>query len=141
VAHEAFGSRVTIPGRSMFRSNRILLFLAFALCALWPRGEALLANEPMGGGIAGTWVVRWEGQPRSEPVTEFTIQVTGNAIEVRGDSWNGRGTFEVQQGHFTWAYTDGRSGKTTFWLDGKGALHGQVRGPTVVDWDFIATRQ
>lgn len=112
--------------------------LAFGLFSLFPLDTT--AGEPIGGSLAGTWVVRWEGQPRSDPITHFTIEVTGHVIEVRGDAWKGHGTFEVQQGHFSWTYSDGRKGHTTLWLDGAGALHGQVR-EAPMDWDFIATRQ
>jgi len=123
----------------MFCYSRAVLFAAFALCNLWPLGEEPLASEPLGAGIAGTWVVRWEGQP-SVPHEVLKIEAAGPDIRVQGTSLRGHGSFEGLSGHYEWTLDDGTTGTTTFWLDANGALHGHVRQPGV-DRDFVATRR
>ena len=98
-----------------------------------------MAGETLGGGIAGTWVVRREGQP-SAPLEVLKIEAAGPDIRVQATSLRGHGSFEGLSGYYEWTLDDGTTGKTTFWLDANGALHGHVRQPAV-DLDFIATRR
>jgi len=120
----------------MFRSSRAVLFAVFTLCNL-PLGECPVASEPLG--VVGTWVVRWEGQP-SAPLEVLKIEAAGPDIRVQGTSLCGHGSFEGLSGYYEWARDDGTTGRTTFWLDASGTLHGHVRQPAV-DRDFIATRR
>jgi hypothetical protein len=123
----------------MFRSSSTLLLAVFTLCNLWSLGQCPVASEPLGAGIVGTWVVRWEGQP-SAPLEVLKIEAAGPDIRVHGPSLRGHGSFEGLSGYYEWARDDGTTGRTTFWLDASGALHGHVR-ESAVDRDFIATRR
>ena len=123
----------------MFLSSRAVLFAIFTLCSLCPLGEGPVASEPLAGGIAGTWMVRWEGQS-SAPLEVLTIEAAGPDIRVQGSSLRGHGSFEGLTGYYEWTLNDGTMGRTTFWLDATGALHGHVRQPAV-DRDFVATRR
>jgi hypothetical protein len=105
-----------------------------------PSVIAVQSSAEVGASLAGTWLLRWEGNAQSEPVGTAIIEMHGSDIEVRGNDWSGRGKFEGQTGHYQWSINDGRTGHTTLWLDGKGLLHGQVRG-ALVYWDFIADRK
>ena len=122
----------------MFRFSRAVWFAVFTLCNLWPLGEGRVASEPLAAGIVGTWVVRWEGQP-SAPLEVLKIEAAGSDIRVQGTSLRGQGSFEGLSGYYEWARDDGTTGRTTFWLDASGTLHGHVRQPAV-DRDFVATR-
>ena len=113
---------------------RIVVVVAFALCAL-PLGECAVASEPIGGSIAGTWVVRWEDHP-SAPLEVIKIETVGPDIRVQGTSLRGHGSFEGLSGYYEWTLDDGTTGKTTFWL----GLHGHVR-QSAIDLDFIARRR
>jgi hypothetical protein len=123
----------------MFRSSRAVLITVFTLCNLCPLGDGPVASETLGAGIVGTWVVRWEGQP-SAPLEVLKIEAAGPDIRVQGTSLRGHGSFEGLSGYYEWAHDDGSTGRTTFWLDASGTLHGHVRQPAV-ERDFIATRR
>jgi hypothetical protein len=114
--------------------------LSLALLLVLSNAEARGADSLAGAGIGGSWMVRWEGQPGSDVIEIITIEGTGTRIEVRGHAWKGTGTFEGPAGDYAWAFDDGRTGHTTLWRDGAGALHGQVRNAPI-DWDFVATRE
>ena len=109
------------------------------LCNLCQLEEGAVAGETLGGGIAGTWVVRRVGQP-SAPLEVLKIEAAGPDIRVQATSLRGHGSFEGLSGYYEWTLDDGTTGKTTFWLDANGALHGHVRQPAA-DLDFIATRR
>ena len=123
----------------MFLSSRAVLFAVFTLCSLCALGEGPVASEPLGRGIAGSWIVRWEGQS-SAPLEVLRIEAAGPDIRVQGSSLHGHGSFEGLSGYYEWILDDGTTGRTTFWLDASGALHGHVRQQPV-DRDFVATRR
>jgi len=123
----------------MFCFSRVVLFTAFTFCSLWPLGEGPVASELLGAGVAGTWVVRWEDHP-SAPLEVLKIEAAGPDIRVQGTSLRGHGSFEGLSGYYEWTLDDGTTGRTTFWLDASGALHGHVRY-AAVDRDFVATRR
>jgi hypothetical protein len=123
----------------MFLYSRAVSFAVFTLCSLCALGEGPIASEPLARGIAGTWIVRWDGQS-SAPLEVLKIEAAGPDIRVQGSSLRGHGSFEGLTGYYEWTLDDGTTGRTTFWLDANGALHGHVRQPAV-DRDFVATRR
>ena len=123
----------------MSPSSRAVFFTVFTLWNLCQLEEGAVAGETLGGGIAGTWVVRREGQP-SAPLEVLKIEAAGPDIRVQATSLRGHGSFEGLSGYYEWTLDDGTTGKTTFWLDASGALHGHVRQPAA-DRDFVATRR
>jgi hypothetical protein len=123
----------------MLLSSRAVLFAVFTLCTLCALGEGPVASEPLAGSIAGTWILRWEGQS-SAPLEVLKIEAAGPDIRVQGSSLRGRGSFEGLAGYYAWTLDDGTTGRTTFWLDASGALHGHVRQPAA-ERDFVATRR
>jgi hypothetical protein len=97
-------------------------------------------NDPFK--IAGSWVVRREGQPFSNPDSTMAIDVWGEQILVRGAGWNGQGTFNGWSGQYAWSFANGYTGVTTFSKNfGDDTLHLQARGWNGLAWDWMASRQ
>lgn len=90
--------------------------------------------------IDGDWVLRDENQPQSEDVVRMTIYVDGKKLVAFGDSWRGEGSFDGRRGFYNFRDTDGQTGRTDFFIDENGALHGKVRG-SGMGWNFIAMRK
>ena len=74
--------------------------------------------------IYGSWVVRPEGQPFSNPTGTIWCDVWGDSIVVRTSmAFTATGNFNGQTGQYRWAYYNGTDGVTTFWMDQNFTLH------------------
>jgi hypothetical protein len=92
--------------------------------------------------ISGSWVVRREGQPFSNPDSTMIIDVWGQKIVVRGAGWSGRGSFDGVSGRYDWSFPDGRTGVTTFTINYRDStLHLHARGSDGRAWDWMASRR
>jgi hypothetical protein len=55
------------------------------------------------------------------------------------DEWKGRGAMQGNSGSYSWRFRDGRTGETSFTVDSRGNLRGQVRG-SGINWNYVALR-
>jgi uncharacterized caspase-like protein len=90
--------------------------------------------------ISGKWVLRKEGQHGGGVIGAFTIRASGEKIAAHGDGWSGQGAFNGRKGFYDWRFTDGKTGRTTIWIDDAEQLHGRVRGGGI-DWDYVGSRR
>src|SRR5262245_30144219 len=97
----------------MSPSSRAVFFTVFTLWNLRQLEEGAVAGEPLGGGIVGTWVVRWEGQPPA-PLEVLKIEAAGPDIGVQATSLRGQGSFEGLSGYYEWTLDDGTTAKQHF---------------------------
>lgn len=99
--------------------------------------------------IAGTYDLFFANNPKSVSgcVLTITSQV-GNTFKIgiaeptgnKGFDWWGEGVINGRKGYYDWWFPDGKKGRTTFTIDEKGQLHGQVRGSNI-DWDYLGRRR
>ena len=94
-------------------------------------------------GIYGSWVLRPEGQPFSNPAGSIWFDVWGNMFIVRSNQgWSASGNFDGRSGRYNWSYINGYGGVTTFWIDQNRTMHLQAvslagGGP----WNWMASRR
>jgi len=90
--------------------------------------------------IGGSYRVYPSNDVFAAAASAMTIDQSDATFTVRGDGWTGHGTLSGRQGHYDWAYADGRSsGYCDFSVRSDGSLAGQVHG-TRHDWSYVAQR-
>jgi len=81
------------------------------------------------------------------PWTTFTIyDQNEDGFSIKGNGWQGHGTFKIVSGSYDWKTSDGKTRRTTFAVAmPEGDILGQVRDKEdpryQFNWDFIAKRQ
>lgn len=99
--------------------------------------------------IAGTYLLYREGDMHGRVLAKMRIKdQEGRLFKIgiavpTGDparDWQGRGLIRGAEGLYDWGFGDGKRGRTTFFIDNAGYLHGQVRG-SGINWDYVALRQ
>jgi hypothetical protein len=86
------------------------------------QGSASVATMKIWGQVGSTFLVG-AAKPTGRPELD----------------WDGRGFIDGDRGYYDWTFRDGKKGRTTFFIDREGNLHGQVRGAGL-DWNYIGRR-
>lgn len=101
---------------------------------------AMAATENPRAAITGHWLLRRQGDPSRTLVTWLDMTVDATSLKVKGDKWEGRGSFNGELGYYDWKFEDGKSGRTDIYLDKTGILYGKVEG-SEIDWTYWASRE
>ncbi len=127
----------------------ILSLLAFAGASAKPDRrphEPLKQREHLD--LLGTYSLRRYGDKTATVIGAMKISAqVGNQFSIGiakpfgspSLDWTGNGIINGDQGHYDWAFGDGKIGRTTFTVDQAGRIHGKVRGGGI-DWDYLAIR-
>jgi hypothetical protein len=99
--------------------------------------------------IIGTYALYREGDRSGNVVGYMRITQQNNqnfSIGIANPTgnpcvdWQGTGEVSGNSGFYSWKFSDGKQGQTTFSIDGEGNLHGHVQG-SGINWRYVARRQ
>jgi|GEM_PF-6693310 len=91
--------------------------------------------------ISGVWKCRRANSYNKSIVSTMKITQSGKKIKVKGigQEWTGEGQFDGNEGYYDWEFSNGKTGRTTIYLDADRNLYGEVKGQ-ITPWTFIGTR-